>query len=346
MAVKEPNLKQTKVAANQVRPTDLARQEGVEFTEGEAALSDSLRIAGSDPGRLSPPTILVLQRSVGNRAVSGLLNPVNLTHSVQDVPFIRREAAGSQAGGMIIQRRLRMLDVGKGEYSGFGRLSELVERLNKISKGLTYSMNAENLTCKEKEGGTLSEFDRQMKKFIDSGTPIPLRLTNRQGMDKFMGTYYKVEADAWAAGYVDIDDLLASSDLGLQLVLGHFLTERLATPNYARRIGSPSMDLSIPGGIAIKDFMKAHALGIEAEVQVLRDYFGDPTIKYIPGAGGGQIFRVFRNSRKDRIRVRLRPGHGEQRGVDAVSIEVVTKKDGKTHTPEEYKGILLTAPTK
>lgn len=58
---------------------------------------------------------------------------------------------------------------------------------------------------------------------------------------------------------------------------------------------------------------------------MLRDYFGDDTIR-----------RVFRNSRGDFIRHRVNHRRGEERGVDAMSIAVRTRT-GKTLTAEEYR---------
>jgi hypothetical protein len=248
-------------------------------------------------------------------------------------------SALAHVGRPAIQRKVEMRDVGRGEQSGFARLPELVTRLNAMSAGLTFSIKGQELAYEIKAGGTLSGFDNQMKTFIDQGVVIPFRLTNRHGLlgDKVSGFNDRVLEDAWSSGYVDIDDLLASSDLGLQSVLVHFLRERSATPNYARRIGSSSLDTSQPG--PSHEFDRAHAQGIQAELQLLRDFFADPTIQIVPGAESGAIFRVYRNSRRDRIRTRVRSGHGAAAGVDAVSIEVVTR-DGKTHTPEEYKLIL------
>src|ERR1035438_550687 len=79
-----------------------------------------------------------------------------------------------------------------------------------------------------------------MQGFIDQESVIPLRFTNRHGLlgSKAAGFHEGVTEDAWSSGYVDIDDLLASSDLGMQEVLVHFLRERTATTNYAKRIGS------------------------------------------------------------------------------------------------------------
>jgi hypothetical protein len=76
-----------------------------------------------------------------------------------------------------------------------------------------------------------------------------------------------------------------------------------------------------------------------SELQLLRDFFADSTIQIVPGAERGQIFRVYRNSRGDCIRTRARSSRGAEAGLDAISIQVITR-DGKTHTAEEYRRIL------
>jgi hypothetical protein len=235
---------------------------------------------------------------------------------------------------------VEMRDVGRGQYSGFARLPELIKRLNAMSQGVTYSAPDNMLQYKLRQGGKLSDFDRQMIAFTDPKTQlIPLRLTNRQGLDRdpHSVSYYGVEGDIWQSGYVDIDDLLESTDLGLQFVLVHFLRERTATPNYAQRMGSPSLDPHFPG--PLKEFRNVHALGIASEVDLLRDYFGDPTIHFLTEPKTGQIIRVYRNSRGDLIQARERSGSGAKRGIDAISIEVVTKS-GKVYTAEKYRDML------
>jgi hypothetical protein len=235
-----------------------------------------------------------------------------------------------------IQRTLEMRDVGRGEASGFARLPELLDRLNGISQGLTFAMSGQALTYQVREGGTLNHFDRQMMAFIDQPAVIPLRLTNRHGLlgDRGHGFHNRVDVDAWTSGYVDIDDLLSSDDLGLQSVLVHFIRERSATSNYARRIGGSNFTRP--------EFNRVHALGIEAEAELLRDYFNDPTIRIVNDSPSPTIRRVFRNSRGDLIRRRVRIGRGDERGVDAMSIDVRTR-DGRTHTAEEYRQILAAA---
>jgi len=246
-----------------------------------------------------------------------------LTHTVQ-----QNSTASS------IQRIVEMRDVGRGEQSGFARLPELMTRINAISQGLTFSLNGSNqLTYTIRVGGTLSEFDRLMMGFIDQAALIPLRLTNRHGLlgSKATGFNTRVDVDAFTSGYVDIDDLLASDDLALQSVLLHFIRERTASPNYARRIGTNTFTQ--------KEFDTAHALGIEAEAALLRDFFGDPSIHIVNDSPSPTVRRVFRNTRGDLIRRRVTIGRGADAGVDAMSIDVLTR-DGKVHTAQEYRQIL------
>jgi hypothetical protein len=246
----------------------------------------------------------------------------------------------SRGEGGLVQRTIEMRDVGRGGASGFARLPELIERINEVSRGLTFRMDGANLVYERRDGATLSDFDQQMMEFIDQAAVIPMRLTNRHGLegDQLHGFHQRVEGDSWGSGYVDMDDLLASTPLGLQVVLVHVLRERSATRNYARRIGSPSTDLNLPG--PRPEFRRMHRAGINSEVRMLRDFFGDPTIRFVNEPAAGEIFRVYRNDRGDRIRARETPGRGTAHaGEDAISIEVRTR-DGRTLTPDEYRQLL------
>ncbi len=244
------------------------------------------------------------------------------------VPAVRRGA------GRAIQRTVEMRDVGAGEASGFGRRQELVARLNGVSQGLNFSLDGANhLVFEQRAGRTLSDFDRQMMKFIRDNRVIPLRLTNRRGRDVNVA----VEGDTWASGYVDIDDLLASTSEGLRLVFLHILRERFETRNYARRIGSSSLNASLPG--PAREFNVVHRRGINSEAAMLRDLFGDHSIQFVREPLAGEVFRIYRNKRGDEIHARERRGSGERAGEDAISVEVVTS-DGVTRTVQEYRRIL------
>jgi hypothetical protein len=248
------------------------------------------------------------------------------------------------------QARVSLRDVGRGDQSGFARVPELVERLNHVSLGLTFTLREDGRLHFLEYTRILpldlcSEFDKQMIAFIDDGADIPLRLTNRHGLlgswndqhDTFTATGGVFE-DAWQSGYVDIDDVLASSDLGMQDVLVHFITERRATPNYVHRMGIPR---DRPGGLDVlegfdQEFQAAHRRGLQAELALLRDYFGDPGIRAVDLQA-----RRFRSSRGDIIRVRITEGHtAATSGTQAVSFEVVLHDTHAVITAEDYLALL------
>jgi hypothetical protein len=250
--------------------------------------------------------ILNLQRTIGNQAVKRLKNNGKL------------------------QRKVEIRDVGRGEQSGYSRVPELIDRLNAMSPGVLYSLNGRELAYEVAFDTEVTYFDQQLMPFIDEEAVIPLRMTNRHGLlgDRTSGYHTQVSVDAWTSGYVDIDDLLASDDLGLQSVLLHFISERSSTRNYARRIGTDTFTMN--------EFRRVHAVGTDAEAGLLRDYFGDPTIQLVNDSPSPTIRRVFRNSRGDLIRRRVTIGRGAERGVDAMSIDVRTTAD-ETLTAEEYR---------
>lgn len=234
-----------------------------------------------------------------------------------------------------VQRVIEMRDVGRGENSGFARLPELIDRLNAITGGIDIVLMPDNrLDYLLRPNGELSDFDAQMMGFVDQEQVIPLRLTNRHGLLRdAAGDFTRpVVGDDWVTGYVDIDDLLASDNLGLQFILVHFIRERSETNNYARRIGSPSIRF------AQNEFNRAHRRGFDSELRLLRDYFDDPTIQFLRDRPA-LVFRIYRNDRGDLIRARLRQGRGDERGIQAFSIEV-RRRDGTTMTAEAYRDFL------
>lgn len=248
-------------------------------------------------------------------------------------------ARGEQAPALTaappgVQLRIEMRDVGRCEQSGFGRLDEFVARLNAISTALIFDVAAGALTYAADPAGKETEFDRKMKQFIDAAAILPMRLTNRKGLLGNAAAGYKdgVDGDAWQSGYVDIDDLLAGDDLGFQTLLVHFLAERLSTPQYSKLIGT--------GFLNIHNFNKHHDKGIDAERDILRDFFGDMTIKLINDSPSPTIRRLFSNSRKDHIRRRITPGKGVDTGTNASSIEVWVRKTNKVVSADEYREIL------
>jgi len=264
-----------------------------------------------------------------------------------DVPALSAAPAAPQP-------RVSMRDVGRGEQSGFGRVPELMDRLNRISLGLVFTLTHEGrfdwLTYTRILPVDLcSEFDKQMMAFIDDGADILMRFTNRHGLladDK--GNYRSpdaggvlhpnfVEVDAWQSGYVDIDDLLASSDLGLSTSMVHQLRERQATPNYEHRIGietGPGALVTTPGADA--EFQSAHLSGLKAELALLQDFFADPMIRAVDIQG-----RRFITSRGDIIREKETAGRtNATSGILAITWEVVLHDTHAAITAEEYLALL------
>jgi uncharacterized protein DUF4157 len=238
-----------------------------------------------------------------------------------------------------LQRKVEMRHDPNPRFSGFARLPELIDRLNRISKALTFSMSANKLVYVQRPGASLGNFDKQMQGFIDQADLIPMRLTNRHGRlgDPEHGFSAQITGDNFASGYVDIDDLLASDDLGLQEFLVHMLRERTETPHYAARLGSSSLELS--SSLKEAQFLDAHEKGVDAEVALMNDFFGDNTIQADPtDTTIGPNDRAFINHDNDHIYSRIRQGTGNQSGVQSLHVEVVTA-DGRTLTPEQYRAL-------
>src|SRR4051812_15398908 len=78
-----------------------------------------------------------------------------------------QRAAGNRAVGRALARTVEMRDVGKGEFSGFARLGEIVDRLNALSPTLIYEMDGKTLTYRDSGLDDPSPFDRQMMALID-----------------------------------------------------------------------------------------------------------------------------------------------------------------------------------
>jgi hypothetical protein len=115
------------------------------------------------------------------------------------------------------------------------------------------------------------------------------------------------------------------------MLLLHFLTERAVTPNYAHRVGTNFTDA---------EFRHGHSLGIEAEARVLREFFGDPTIVIWEDSPSATVRRVFFSRRRhDKFRRRIRLGHGPDQGVNASTVDVVTRQ-GQVLTPDAYLDLL------
>lgn len=241
--------------------------------------------------------------------------------------------AGPQPGAASgVQRVIEFRAPGPREANGMPRVPELIERLNGVANGLVFTLGEGGvLEVTENPYGTMTVFEQRIRTIIQSTDVIPMRMTTREGMMteevNVPGPFNTpVTVDSYRTGYVDIDDLLAADDLALQDELIHFLTERARTPNYARLMGTP---------IAESLLQRGHSAGFQAELAVLRDFFGDPGIRALDFEQ-----RIFRSSRNDTIRLRTRNLGGAQRGTFAARFEVVIRGTNQRMTPEEYRDLL------
>ena len=264
-----------------------------------------------------------------------------------------RDMPPLSASGPTVQCRVEMRRLGRGQYSGYDQLPRLIDRLNAISTATIFHVDAAGvLGFIENPYGDVTEFDRQMRALIGDARVIPLRLTNRHGLmfedpDTYPATI-PVEVDDWRSGYVDMDDLLASDDLGLQSALLHVLTERVETHRYAHRMAAEERDAT---GALIQTFpdaeyQRVHARGVDAEVRLMRDFFGDNDIAFRAGSPGN-VLRQFTTGRpagarrRDIIRVHMSSGAGAgaRRGVNALTVDVLLA-DGTTMGAEDYRALL------
>lgn len=236
-----------------------------------------------------------------------------LTHVVQ------QEGARDTDGGTV-HRAVELRPPGRGEASAFDRANELVDRLNATSSAVTYALAADGRTLEYEliDGATPDGFDRMMTGFIDEAQVIPLRLITSQGLVQGPGGNFEpLTGDSFVSGYVDLDDLLGSSDIGFKLLLGHFITERLQVRDYARRIGTAGL---------VPLFNNAHARGRDAEALLLQDLLNDPSIEFHYDElkpDGTTFVRAFR-SRDEGYRVFwVIRGHRVRAGISITDIRVV-----------------------
>jgi hypothetical protein len=243
-----------------------------------------------------------------------------------DVMQLQR-LAGNRATTLSVQRALQLRPPGPREASAFARRQELVDRLNAMSGGTEYVLQGDGRTIDSRvvDASRVTSFDRRMRGFIDLPAVIPLRLITRHG---YVGGQ-PLRMDSLQEAYVDLDDLLASSDHGLQMILTHFLTERSRVPNYERRIGTP-----------MPEFDAAHRAGREAEAQLLQDLVGDPSIRYVyeerrdPANPATSRYVIGFRSRADRYWIFQVYANRQQHGVRASTL-FVRMADGRRLTVDE-----------
>ncbi len=218
-----------------------------------------------------------------------------------------QRSAGNRAvmSALRIDRKIEVRDVGRGEQSGFARVPEFIERLNGLSPSLNWKLEGRELVFEQTPDSTPTNFETQMMALVNQENVLPMRMTNRHGLlgDKASGFHDSVDGDAFTSG-----------------------DQQLRAP-HRRQLQR--------GGVQ----PRGHSLGIEAEAEILRAFFRDPSIRIVADSPSVTVRRVFRNSRGDQIRRRIRLGRGEETGVNASSVDVVTVGN-IVMTPDDYRALL------
>jgi len=243
-----------------------------------------------------------------------------LTHVVQQNHGVNRTKSVSN---MMVQRVVELRPPGRGEASAFDRVQELITRLNAISNSLEYRLDGRVLRYNVINEDTQSHFDSELRAYIDRSEIVPMRLITGAGY--VSGGPLLV--DSLQLGYVDLDDLLASDDLGFQSNIIHVLAERFAVRNYNRRLGTNSVGA---------EWARAHPVGLRAEATFFQNVFNDPSIRYSwdRTSPNGNYIAVFRSRAVGfRILLRIRGGRGEIRGTQ---ISVRTR-DGRTISANDFQ---------
>lgn len=252
----------------------------------------------------------------GKSAGRDALTAHELTHVLQQTGG--RPGAAHAPG---VQREVQVRPPGRGEASAFDRREELIDRMNGLSTGLEYWLDDRVLRYNVLDEAALTPFDRRMRGFIDRAEVVPMRLITGAG-------YVDggpLLMDSLQLGYVDLDDLMASDDLGFQSVMIHFLTERFNVRNYDRRLGMASVGA---------EWGRVHPMGVRAEAEFLQDLFDDPSIHHNwVDENASRLISAFR-SRDERyhIFIIIRGGGRERRGAE---ISVRTR-DGRRMSAEDF----------
>ena len=201
-----------------------------------------------------------------------------------------QRTAGNRAATRVLSRAVEMRPPGRGEASAFERRQEFLDRINGQTPGVLYGLDdANRLTYEVLDASSVVNFDTKMMQFIDDTNLAPMRLITNEGL---VGGQ-RLLIDSFDLAYVDLDDMLACSDMSFQMNLIHFLEERLAIPDYASKIGTN-----------IAGFNRAHRAGLTAETEHLRSVVGDPTIEFVfeEDQGNGRLVFGFR-SRPNKYRI-------------------------------------------
>jgi len=237
----------------------------------------------------------------------------------------------TNAPAPVVQRRIEVRPLRGRQNSAFARRDELIDRINQLSMATHFRLNGTVLEFDDVPGGAATNFEQQLRAFIGRGDIVPLRLVT--GASHVGGRPLFV--DDYRLAYVDLDDMLASDDVSFQMNLLHLLAERFNVRRYEHRIGAPGLQVRDPSGALNPEFRRAHAAGVDAEAELLRDVIGDPTIRphFEEARGGGTTVFSFRSNEGYRV---VHIFRGPVRSIQGGEIFVRTR-DGRRITINQLR---------
>lgn len=214
-------------------------------------------------------------------AAAGAMAPPGMQTPVQHALWLQR-CAGNRATTRALARTVELRKPGGKWPSAYDRKAELVSRINAQGLGVLYTLENDQIKYRVMIPSDVNHFDKKMIEFIGAGDVIPLLLVSNEartleGYTSGTGTQSvsfqkRVLVDSFAVGVFDLDDMLRSTDESFQLNMIHVLTERLFVKDYEKKFPKNQLGASFHGG---------HEAALTAELEHLRDMFGDPSIEYV-----------------------------------------------------------------
>lgn len=205
--------------------------------------------------------VLQLQRTAGNAAVARLMRgrsqrPDHPRASVQRDLIVRSPRTRFFLPAQAADLANRFLAV-----------------LNRLSVANNYRLDGNILRFTARPGVAPDAFDTRMRTQMAPAAPeVPLVLVRRSSLIMRPGATNRVDVDDFGEGFVDVDDLEAEDPESARMNIIHLLVERATTPNYARRVGSRSLE-------PLAVFRQPHRSGLRAERQYLIERLHDRSIR-------------------------------------------------------------------
>lgn len=251
----------------------------------------AVQYAREDPGSLTTGDVLHLQRIIGNRAVSRLIDrsddhaylppALNNHHTGKIRPLRKKNQVADlpSSHGLRIQRKLQLTGGNKKIRARF------VKKMN-AGRGTKFKIDGSGfIKLKNPKSKGREEYSRKLILAVKDPQTVKLRLIKK---DKV------VFIDSFASGEVDYNDAFKLSQTMFKLFLLHYIVERFDIKDYEKDKATASA----------ADFTKAHGKGLKSQTKYLKQLFPgkkikfkseglDPKSKKVDKSGNGTIRYIY-----------------------------------------------------